>query len=574
MEYRHRDEDEEPLPEYVEVGPDLSPEEIAIIDQNNDRSTPARLLVIKTLFTAISGVSHDDVTQLLTQFPNYVSANSRDKQGKTVLAAAVETGNMRMVEMLINAGADVDAYSVQGEYEIQKELYEKRVKRNNEAFLRLRMRGNDARAVQQPQAEWEEEPGYMADMEDMEDGEGDPRRMAGDPRRMAEDPGYMVEEPAPLYPDYQILRTPLMIAAEKGYLAIVKLLFNPPCNADGGLCAPDGQIALRLASENGHREIVQFLPAVRKGGWGRFKHQHATSVYRVIQITDTLRIIGAVLFYYIPKAVLYQLPKWIAQQLFKLVKWVVLVEIPYCGRAIARNTIRGASYMKNEFPGLTKRATKAAGKAIWNFFTTTLPKATVAFGKYTWKVVSVDIPNAAVETAKFLWKCFSNYLPRAIKATAKAVGRFLWSLITEWFPAFCKAVGHGLVALSRGTWELLVRGLSVIASFIHSVFTAIFTLLRSISLKDIWNGFVRILEWLFVDVPKAIWKGVLALHVAVGKGLRKVFGWMGTVIVYLYMACVVCLLHVPARLGEALVEYSKVVGRGFKEILVWFNPKR
>jgi ankyrin repeat protein len=65
-------------------------------------------------------------------------------------------------------------------------------------------------------------------------------------------------------------RTPLMSAAEKGNLNICKILCESAF-ADPMLIAPDGQTAQRLAARNGHREIVQYLPAHRGGAWLRLK---------------------------------------------------------------------------------------------------------------------------------------------------------------------------------------------------------------------------------------------------------------------------------------------------------------
>lgn len=67
-------------------------------------------------------------------------------------------------------------------------------------------------------------------------------------------PGYANVPGYPM-PGHKTLRTPLMVAASKGYLPIVKLLFNPPCGADHALCAPDGQTTLCLAADKGHRGV-------------------------------------------------------------------------------------------------------------------------------------------------------------------------------------------------------------------------------------------------------------------------------------------------------------------------------
>jgi len=71
-------------------------------------------------------------------------------------------------------------------------------------------------------------------------------------------------------PDHERARTPLMCAAEQGNLNICKILCESAF-ADPMLIAPDGQTAQRLAARNGHREIVQYLPAHRGGSLLRLK---------------------------------------------------------------------------------------------------------------------------------------------------------------------------------------------------------------------------------------------------------------------------------------------------------------
>ena len=73
-------------------------------------------------------------------------------------------------------------------------------------------------------------------------------------------------------------RTPLQQACKTGNLPIVKLLMEThACN--DALIAPDGQLALRLASRNGHKDIVSYLPLRRGGGWKRWKHNHKQSMF-------------------------------------------------------------------------------------------------------------------------------------------------------------------------------------------------------------------------------------------------------------------------------------------------------
>jgi len=68
--------------------------------------------------------------------------------------------------------------------------------------------------------------------------------------------------------DNERQRTPLMYAAEQGNLNICKILCESAF-ADPMLIAPDGQTAQRLAARNGHKEVVDYLPANRGGAYLR-----------------------------------------------------------------------------------------------------------------------------------------------------------------------------------------------------------------------------------------------------------------------------------------------------------------
>lgn len=372
-----------------------------------------------------------------------------------------------------------------------------------------------------------------------------------------------------------------MVAAEKGYLPIVKLLLNPPCNADHTLCAPDGQIALRLAVEMGHREVVDFLPSLRKGGFRRFKYAHATSVYRIKQTTEVARMVAVCLVWHIPKAVLYKFPKWIAKTLFKFVRNVVTKSIPTAAKATWRGIVKSGRYIRDDLPGAISRKVNGSGRAIKRFATVVVPKAAKATGNFFWRLITEWIPNAIKQTCKFTWKLLTVYIPRALCNTVlaiweiiKFIGWFIKQLVVDWFPTFCKAVAGGLKAFAIGSWDLLLRGLRVVASLLHTIFESIISFFRRISLRDIWNAVVQVLKWVFVEVPVGIGKVLKAIYKGVVKGMEKMFGWWGKAMVFLWEVLVYVVLYFPVKLGEAFVEYFKVLVRGGKEVLVWFNPKR
>ncbi|OBT87720.1 hypothetical protein VE02_04080 [Pseudogymnoascus sp. 03VT05] len=73
-----------------------------------------------------------------------------------------------------------------------------------------------------------------------------------------------------------VFRTPLQQAASLGHLVLVKLVMET-YHCDDSLVAPDGQTALRLAAENRHHEVVDYLPSRRSGGFRRWKHTHRKS---------------------------------------------------------------------------------------------------------------------------------------------------------------------------------------------------------------------------------------------------------------------------------------------------------
>ncbi|KAK7710631.1 hypothetical protein SLS63_012905 [Diaporthe eres] len=74
-------------------------------------------------------------------------------------------------------------------------------------------------------------------------------------------------------------RTPLMLAAATGQLAIVRMLAGE-FGADDAAVGPRGETALRLAAEAGHRDVVRYLPARRGGAWRRLRHSREVVALR------------------------------------------------------------------------------------------------------------------------------------------------------------------------------------------------------------------------------------------------------------------------------------------------------
>ncbi|KAI5785614.1 hypothetical protein DFH27DRAFT_603829 [Peziza echinospora] len=551
---------------------------------------PSTANLIAALFTAITNTQDDVANHLLATYgPDRLTANTRNSEGKTPLAAAVETGSVAIVALLLNHGAEVDGWSCQGEYPVQKRIYLEEQKR----------RAKKLGAAQRAKAERESRKRFAAYQRQAGDAHGgivdggDPgisrpamAHVSGGVESQDDD----AQAPAPpLHPEFQILRTPLMLAAARGYLPLVQLLLRPPCNADPSLCAPDGQIALRLASAGGHREIVKLLPSLRKGGLKRFKHQHATSMYKIARTTHALRKLAVGIVWELPKAVLWRLPKWAAKKAWRVLRWVFLVAIPRTAKAIARTLKATASYIVHDLPAAVARRAKAASSgtvrflsktlprflarvciALWIFFLRTLPRALVCVAKWHYRFLTKTLPRAAKWfVKKLLWK----FLIKGTYKAAKGLLKFLWRCLTVHFPQFARDVGERLVNLATGTYHLLKRGALAIVSLVHTILTAVFTFFRRISLQDILNGAKDVGRWVFVEVPAAIGKGLVAVYEGAINAFIKVFGFTGEVIVVLGHMAVYVVVYIPVKAGQVLVEYGRAVRKGAREVILWVNPK-
>lgn len=76
-----------------------------------------------------------------------------------------------------------------------------------------------------------------------------------------------------------------------------------------------------------------------------------------------------------------------------------------------------------------------------------------------------------------------------------------------------------------------------------------------------------------MDLPKAIWSGLKGLGKASYEGLKKLFGWVGELIWYLFLGLGWLLLFIPKQLWKILVAIGSSIAKGYHEIMVWFNPK-
>ncbi|KAK4197820.1 hypothetical protein QBC40DRAFT_231366 [Triangularia verruculosa] len=322
-------------------------------------------------------------------------------------------------------------------------------------------------------------------------------------------------------------RTPLMIAAKNGNLALVKLLMED-FGADDGIIAPDGQLALRLAAEGGHREVVEYLPVRRGGAWRRWKTHHSVAVERVRRAARRIVRFAWFFVWDVPRFLLWSVPKH-----------VVIKPMAKAAKYCWENKKRFGGWAKRqveEFPGRVKRC----GEAVW--------KGVKRFPGDVWDVMK-EIPGVVKRLGLFIWKVIKK-----IPEVMKNFGVWVWTTLKR---------------LGMAVGSVFLRIISVI----HTAVAAVLDFFRSISLKDIWNGVKAVFHAIFVVVPKAIWDGIFGLGKCVATSMLALFGLTGQVLVWLFRGLVWVIMYVPSQLGKIINATWASIAKGYYEIMVWINPK-
>ncbi|KAI5459450.1 hypothetical protein BGZ63DRAFT_277943 [Mariannaea sp. PMI_226] len=332
---------------------------------------------------------------------------------------------------------------------------------------------------------------------------------------------------ARVYPLTYPERTPLMLAAEQGNLALVKVLMED-YGADDSLVAPDGAIALRLAAANGHRDTVKYLPIQRAGAWLRWKTAHEAEMKRIRRALRHIYCFMKTLVWYIPRFIVYDLP----------------VEF---SKFVWRRRSHIATWCKNK----AVAATRLPGKALRGL---------------------VKLPSIIKNEAKEAWKVgkqLPGWIVKAIKELSKAIWTFIKSI-----PGVLKDVllwiGRGLKSVGEAIFSVFAKLLSLI----HTIFSAIFSLFRSITLKDVWNGVTYLFRAVFVEMPTAIFKLIMSVGDLTYDLLSNLLGCFGKVLWYLGAAIVWIIQYIPWKLWQCLLAIGRSVRKAFMEIMAYLDPKR
>ena len=322
-------------------------------------------------------------------------------------------------------------------------------------------------------------------------------------------------------------RTALMVAAARGNLALVKLL-REEFGADDGVIAADGQMALRLAAEGGHRDVVEYLPARRGGAWKRWMVANDAAIWRVRTAVGKIVRFFEILLWEVPRFLVWDVPKH-----------VVVRPVARMGKYCWEHKREFGGWCKRqakELPGRVKRA----GKAVW--------KTAKKVPKKTWEVVKAT-PGVVWKLIKWIWQVIQR-VPKAMMTLAA----WIWESLKR----VGKAVGH-----------VFLR----IVAVLHTAVSAVLDFFRGITLKDVWIGVCDVFKAVFKGVSRAIWSVVSGTVVVIAGVVIGLLGITGKLIVWLAEALWYVIKYVPRQLGEMMSGIWSSIAKGYHEIMVLFNPK-
>jgi hypothetical protein len=421
-----------------------------------------------------------------------------------------------------------------------------------------------------------------------------------------------------------VLRTPLMAAASRGSLVLVKLLYND-LKADDSIVAPDGAIALRLAVAGKHAEIVALLPTRRKGGWRRFKHSHRKAWRRIKKAGHVIYKIGRLLWnvpkfflWHVPKYLLWTLPKEylpiIRRRIVRAVKefpetmmllgkllWARLLAIPSHVAKFAEKlwiAIKGISSFcvnfANEVWGFVTIVVKSLGdlgKLLWARLLAIpshvakfaeklwiaikgLPSFCVNFAKGFWNLVTVVVKPLWI-LGKLLWArllAIPSHVVKFAKGVwylVKEVVKWLWKMTTQVIPQALSGAGKFIVRMLVNMVKFVWQFMKSVVSFLHTFVTAIITRFTSVTLKDVLHA----LSIVLVSIPKWIWSTICEVVVAIKNGIVFILEGMGNVIYLLVWILWEIAIYVPKKVGQIVVGFGQITSAGAREVAWWINPK-
>ncbi|PGH06687.1 hypothetical protein AJ79_06471 [Helicocarpus griseus UAMH5409] len=404
--------------------------------------------IIRLLFRSIAASKSETISWLLSQ--NLVTPNTINLDGMSPLLAAVKVRSTRMIQTLIDFGAEPDVYAIAG---------------------------------------------------------------------FRQSPNGRVS----------IRRTPLQLAAELGNLPHVKM-FIEVYKCDDSNIAPDGELALRLAAKNGHRHVVEYLPVRRGGGWERWKTSNEVAMSKASNALGSICTFLAFFVWDVPKFLLWTTPE-------RLVVRPIVKGCSWCWENRAE-LLPWVKYQTRQMPVRTKRFVNSVSKGlkrapmvILEALTSIRVFCTDFLPKHIWRICTEEIPNLLANASS--WACF--------------------------------------VLSSAAVW--ITGLLQRVISFAHTVFCAVISFFRALTLSDVWNGLCDILRTMFAVLPLKIRDVVVQFGNMAYRSMVGIFGWSGIVLWYIGFAMVYLIMYIPRNLWYIVGSLGASMATTYNELRVWMDPK-
>lgn len=284
-------------------------------------------------------------------------------------------------------------------------------------------------------------------------------------------------------------RTPLMLAAATGQLAIVRMLAEE-FGADDAIVGSKGETALRLAAEAGHHDVVRYLPARRGGAWRRLR-----SSREVVALRRAVAAMGKVVKFLgwdLPRLVVVDVPwegmKWVWRRRHRIGLWVVRV---------ARGIPSGL---------------RDTAKGLWS--------GIQALPHSLWRLI-VWISEAVPRALGIVWKGLVDGAKRLACAVAFAARRLVSVL-----HSFCAAVVNRLktIKLRDVGHDLLVAMEALFVKLPRAVraFISQLVVVAGKAIKACFSSYwIRTLFKLLCIVPQTFWSMLETLWASFGRGLDE-----------------------------------------------------
>jgi hypothetical protein len=308
-------------------------------------------------------------------------------------------------------------------------------------------------------------------------------------------------------------------------------------NADDSLIAPDGQIALRLAAENGHREVVDYLPARRGGGFRRWQHHHQKAIRRAKKALKSI----------------YGFVKFFVWDVEKFFLWTVPQHLVF--KPLSNGCIWCWKNKHFFLPWLSSQIQQIPDQVKW-------------FGKGVWKGIRRS-PKVVVDSAKAIWKFGTTTLPSWFKKLAMS----FWNLLTTRIPNAIAIAAKWIFAGFLSTSKVVLDAFLKILSLLHTVFEAVLTFFRDLTLRDVWNGFWSFVHTIFVSFPKALWSWALQFSKASFKFMKVAFGDLGEITWWAAYGIGWLVMYLPRKALVILQSLGGSFSKGWYEVVVLIRPK-